>query len=194
MYSNTPHKKTDHDQDSSFHPIRHTQSDPPKLRTLHSNSPPPYSTSPPTDLSALPDTHAPEEPIIMAPNEQHAQGRAPCDSFLCHSPPANTWINVESSQSEHALLVRLPGFRRDAMRVCFLSILVLSTNTHLSTIATGKRRILHVVADSWEPGGGHFERRVSFGYDADLAQVRAEFDGEILRIVVPRHVSVTITA
>ncbi|KAF8134527.1 hypothetical protein EV363DRAFT_1323765 [Boletus edulis] len=182
MYSNSvPHKKTDHDQDSSFHPIRHTQSDPPKLRSLHSSPPPPYSTSPPADLSrvatASPATHAPEEPIIMAPNEQHAQGRAPCDSFLCHSPPANTWINVESSQSEHALLVGLPGFRRDAI-----------------TIATGKRRILHVVADSWEPEGGHFERRVSFGYDADLAQVRAEFDGEILRIVVPRHVSVTITA
>lgn len=34
---------------------------------------------------------------------------------------------------------------------------------------------------------GHFERRVSFGYDAELAQVRAEFDGEMLRIVVPRR-------
>jgi len=46
---------------------------------------------------------------------------------------------------------------------------------------------LHVVADSWEPGGGHFERRISFGYDADLSQVRAEFDGEILRVIVPRR-------
>lgn len=36
---------------------------------------------------------------------------------------------------------------------------------------------------------GHFERRVSFGYDAELAQVRAEFDGEMLRIVIPRHIS-----
>ena len=35
---------------------------------------------------------------------------------------------------------------------------------------------------------GHFERRISFGYDADLSQVRAEFDGEILRVIVPRRV------
>ena len=36
-------------------------------------------------------------------------------------------------------------------------------------------------------GTGHFERRISFGYDADLSQVRAEFDGEILRVIVPRR-------
>lgn len=65
---------------------------------------------------------------------------------------------------------------------------------------------MHIVADSWEPEGGmshhfergghilslslgHFERRVSFGYDAELAQVRAEFDGDMLRVVVPRRVS-----
>lgn len=36
-------------------------------------------------------------------------------------------------------------------------------------------------------GTGHFERRISFGYDADLNQVRAEFDGEILRVIVPRR-------
>lgn len=74
------------------------------------------------------------------------------------------------------------------------------------TLATKRRRILHVVADSWpdsdpsplgssssngEPStprtGGHFERRISFGYDADLVGVRAEFDGDMLRIVVPRR-------
>jgi HSP20 family molecular chaperone IbpA len=36
-------------------------------------------------------------------------------------------------------------------------------------------------------GAGHFERRISFGYDADLSHVRAEFDGEILRVIVPRR-------
>jgi hypothetical protein len=36
-------------------------------------------------------------------------------------------------------------------------------------------------------GAGHFERRISFGYDADLGHVRAEFDGEILRVIVPRR-------
>ena len=29
---------------------------------------------------------------------------------------------------------------------------------------------------------------MAFGYDADLAQVRAEFDGEHLRVIVPRRV------
>jgi hypothetical protein len=36
---------------------------------------------------------------------------------------------------------------------------------------------------------GHFERRVSFGYDADLAHVRADFDGLMLCITVPRRIS-----
>lgn len=34
---------------------------------------------------------------------------------------------------------------------------------------------------------GHFERRVAYGYDADLGQVRAEFDGEHLLVRVPRR-------
>lgn len=74
-----------------------------------------------------------------------------------------------------------------------------------STLSTRKRRTLHLVADSWEKEGGqcnyikffdnilihlpslgHFERRISLGYDADLSQVRAEFDGELLSVVVPR--------
>jgi HSP20 family molecular chaperone IbpA len=46
---------------------------------------------------------------------------------------------------------------------------------------------LHLLADSWAPGGGHFERRIAFGYDADLGLVRAEFNGEMLTVVVPRR-------
>lgn len=34
--------------------------------------------------------------------------------------------------------------------------------------------------------GGHFERRISFGHDADVVQIRAEFDGEMLRVYIPR--------
>src|ERR1700761_6407312 len=63
----------------------------------------------------------------------------------------------------------------------------LTLTTYSSTLATKRRRILHVVADSWEDGGGHFERRISFGYDADLMHVRAEFDGELLRVIIPRR-------
>ncbi|KAJ7873789.1 hypothetical protein B0H14DRAFT_2343973, partial [Mycena olivaceomarginata] len=99
--------------------------------------------------------------------------------FLNHAPPpVDSWMEVETTQGEYRLIVRLPGFKRDGI-----------------TLATKKRRILHLVADSWDDsgatagragGGGHFERRISFGYDADLAQVRAEFDGEILRVIIPR--------
>ncbi|KAI0032102.1 hypothetical protein K488DRAFT_29414, partial [Vararia minispora EC-137] len=93
------------------------------------------------------------------------------ESFLSDAaPPPECWIAVETSPSEYNLIVRLPGFRRDAI-----------------TLATRRRRVLHLVADSWEAGGGHFERRISFGYDADLNQVRAEFDGELLRVIVPRR-------
>lgn len=156
-----------------------------------SNAPIPSSPPPAYSRDNIPDgqTHppassfnsslypAPEAPVILTPPTQaercgeDADRRAPYDSFLCHGPPPDTWIAVETSPSEYRLVVRLPGFRRDGI-----------------TISTRRRRILHVVADSWEPEGGHFERRVLFGYDADLAQVRAEFDGQILRIIVPRRV------
>jgi len=55
-----------------------------------------------------------------------------------------------------------------------------------------KRRVLHIVADNWSDSGGHFERRVSFGYDADLVNIRAEFDGETLKIAVPRRVALRV--
>ncbi|KAJ6625775.1 hypothetical protein B0H10DRAFT_589928 [Mycena sp. CBHHK59/15] len=100
------------------------------------------------------------------------------EPFLSHAPPpVDSWIEVETTQAEYRLIVRLPGFKRDGI-----------------TLATKKRRILHVVADSWEEGGGHFERRISFGYDADLAQVRAEFDGELLRVIIPRRIPASLSA
>ncbi|KAI0335149.1 hypothetical protein GY45DRAFT_1343075 [Cubamyces sp. BRFM 1775] len=96
---------------------------------------------------------------------------APYEPFLAHAPPPqDSYIAVDTKPTEYRLIVRLPGFRRDAI-----------------TVSTRKRRILHVVADSWEPNGGHFEQRISFGYDALLAQVRAEFDGEHLQVIVPRR-------
>ncbi|KAI0066280.1 hypothetical protein BV25DRAFT_1797005, partial [Artomyces pyxidatus] len=117
----------------------------------------------------------PAPPTILAPPAPpgHDSGnRAPHEPFLSDAPPpADSWIAVETVASEYTLVVRLPGFKRDGI-----------------TLATRRRRILHLVADSWEPGGGHFERRISFGYDADLSQVRAEFDGELLRVIVPRRI------
>jgi len=44
---------------------------------------------------------------------------------------------VETLQHEYKLHARLPGFTQDGI-----------------TLATKRRRILHVVADKWENGGG----------------------------------------
>lgn len=91
------------------------------------------ATYSPTASSSYP---APEPPIILAPSSD-GPGQ-PYDPFLSHAPPpADSWIQVETSQGEYRLNVRLPGFRRDGI-----------------TLATKRRRILHVVADSWENGGG----------------------------------------
>ncbi|KDQ57402.1 hypothetical protein JAAARDRAFT_193736 [Jaapia argillacea MUCL 33604] len=100
-------------------------------------------------------------PTILTPSpleSRRSRRSAAYEPFLSHAPPPiDSWIAVETLAREYRLLVKLPGFRRDAI-----------------TLATRRRRILHVVADSWEPTGGHFERRISFGYDADLAHTLAE--------------------
>jgi HSP20 family molecular chaperone IbpA len=71
---------------------------------------------------------------------------------------------------EYQIHIKLPGFTWDGI-----------------TLATKRKKILHVVADRWDKTGGHFERRVAFGYDADLTQVKADFNGDMLRIGVPRR-------
>lgn len=134
---------------------------------------PPPPPSPALASRGLPP---PAPPTILDPppvrSSTARSSRAPHEPFLNDAPPPpDSWIAVETSPEEYRLIARLPGFRRDAI-----------------TLAARRRRVLHVVADSWEPDGGHFERRISFGYDADLGHVRAEFDGEILRVIVPRRV------
>lgn len=43
------------------------------------------------------------------------------------------------------------------------------------TLATKSRRTLHIVADRWErESGAHFERKITFGDDADLAKIKAQ--------------------
>jgi len=125
---------------------------------------------------------SPDPPVILPPENNTSQSsfpsQAPYLPFLSHAPPPeNSWIEVETLQHEYKLDVRLPGFTREGI-----------------TLATKKRRILHVVANKWENGGGFFERRISFGYDADLAQVRADFDGLMLHIMVPRRIPPVRTA
>ncbi|KAF8160737.1 hypothetical protein B0H34DRAFT_697904 [Crassisporium funariophilum] len=115
----------------------------------------------------------PEPPVIL-PENYNDDGRPSSSSraFLSSTPATDSSIEVHTKQHEYQLLVRLPGFNFDSI-----------------TLATKRKRILHVVADRWENGGGHFERRIAFGYDADLNHVKAAFDGEMLRISIPRRIS-----
>ncbi|KAF8639554.1 hypothetical protein AX17_001458 [Amanita inopinata Kibby_2008] len=158
-------------------------SDIPPLSRFGSSRP---VTSSSTSSSSSYYLEPPEPPMILPPDPYVPQSdtasqndgtsgtgvqQAPHVPFLSHAPPpADSYIEVETTLREYRLLVKLPGFCRDSI-----------------TLASKRRRILHIVADRWEGEGGHFERRISFGYDADLVQVRAEFDGEMLRVVVPRR-------
>ncbi|KAF8601117.1 hypothetical protein BDV93DRAFT_446323, partial [Ceratobasidium sp. AG-I] len=70
------------------------------------------------------------------------------------------------------------------------------------TVATRRGRLLVIAADRWDtdpapfsldpahvpahPPPAHFERRITFGWDADMARIRAEFDGQVLHVSVPR--------
>ncbi|KAJ7578723.1 hypothetical protein C8J56DRAFT_1111840 [Mycena floridula] len=127
------------------------------------------SPAPPTILPTPPLPDHPETP----PKSPVRAGfnQAPYTAFLSHNPPPpDSFIQVETTEETYLLNVRLPGFSRDGI-----------------TLAAKKRRILHIVADSWGNGGGHFERCVALGYDADFGRIRAEFEDEILRVSIPRR-------
>ncbi|KAF9478801.1 hypothetical protein BDN70DRAFT_765341, partial [Pholiota conissans] len=111
----------------------------------------------------------PEPPVIL-PDDSRPTSSTSSRIFLNNTPAPDSTIEVHTLQHEYQLHIRLPGFSWDGI-----------------TLATKRKRILHVVADRWDNGGGHFERRVAFGYDADLTQVKADFNGEMLRISIPRR-------
>jgi len=160
-----PYSPSEASSSRTGHPLPENTSD---MRSMHR----PHPALPSSSSRGLPP---PAPPTILDPPPERLnsfrRSRAPYEPYLSDAPaPPDSWIAVETSPVEYRLVARLPGFGRDSI-----------------TLAARRRRVLHVVADSWEPGGGHFERRISFGYDADLSHVRAEFDGEILRVIVPRR-------
>lgn len=77
-----------------------------------------------------------------------------------------------------------------------LGSLVIETIMPMSTYAFASLGVLSLVlllVSAIHHSTGHFERRIAFGYDADLSQVKADFDRGILRISVPRRAP-TITS
>lgn len=124
------------------------------------------STRSPDGASAISDRPLPPPapPTVLTPPPpplSHDRGpAAPYEPFLAHAPPPqDSYIAVDTKPAEYRLLVRLPGFKRDAMYVhapitCFSLADAPLLFALISTVSTRKRRILHVVADSWEPNGG----------------------------------------
>jgi HSP20 family molecular chaperone IbpA len=87
------------------------------------------------------------------------------------SQSLNPSVSVNTLKESYEIAVRFEeiGMRRDGI-----------------TLSTRRRRVLHIQADDYGATGGHWERRIGFGWDADLKNVRAEFDGAMLRVLVPR--------
>jgi hypothetical protein len=127
-----------------------------EMRSTHR---PPPQAAPISSSHGLPP---PAPPTILDPPPMRRSltrsSRAPHEPFLNDAPPPpDSWIAVETTQVEYRLVARLPGFRRDAMCVvCSVTSACSLTNLYHAkrTLAARRRRVLHVVADSWEPGGG----------------------------------------
>jgi HSP20 family molecular chaperone IbpA len=91
--------------------------------------------------------------------------------FLETRPAPSTDFHIETHLNHYTLKTTLPGFGIDGI-----------------TLATKHHRQLVIVADKWdEQNGGHFEKRINFGTDADLRSTSAKFDGTLLKITVPRR-------
>ncbi|UZJ56864.1 hypothetical protein CBS101457_006184 [Exobasidium rhododendri] len=85
--------------------------------------------------------------------------------------PASTDFQIETHATHYTLKTRLPGFTLDGI-----------------TLATKHHHQLFIMADKWDDSnGGHFEKRITFGDDADLRCTKAKFDGSLLDITVPRR-------
>ncbi|KAL5632295.1 hypothetical protein ACGC1H_000338 [Rhizoctonia solani] len=119
-------------------------------------------------LAPPPHVHTPpvHPPSYEYPFLPHHPPRQPLEVRVEENPPG-----PGSEGGSWVISVRLPGFAPDGI-----------------TVGTRRGRVLMIVADNYnDDDGGHFERRISFGYDADMAAIRAEFNGDILRVTVPRR-------
>lgn len=99
----------------------------------------------------------------------------PHRQFLANSglPPPDCgtgYIAVSTSTSHYEILVRLEGVSLDSIM-----------------LSTRRNRVLHLSAERYTSRGGHWERKIRFGWDADLKGVKADFDGEVLKVLVPRE-------
>ncbi|KAG8739838.1 hypothetical protein FRC10_005068 [Ceratobasidium sp. 414] len=125
---------------------------------------PPYIHTPPSSPSARPYAYP-----FLPPNEPRGADR-----------PS---VTVDVRPDKYLLVCRMPHFHHSSI-----------------TVATRRGRLLVIAADRWDtepapfnldanirPLPAHFERRITFGWDADMTRIRAEFDGQVLHVSVPRR-------
>jgi hypothetical protein len=98
----------------------------------------------------------PAPPTILDPppaREHSARNfRAPYEPFLSDAPPPpDSWIAVETSQTDYRLNVRLPGFRRDAM--CVILFFMTSTSPLTDYITFLKNPSCGAAEDTARCGG-----------------------------------------
>ena len=172
--------------------VIHSAASPRPSRRVSSSSSPQNSSS--NCCPHLPPSSPPPPPIPTSNPYPHISSSNSCPyiPFLSSSDaPPDCNIDIQAHSNLYFILVNLPGFSSQDI-----------------TLATKRRRILHLVADKWGEGGGlylfflascalitnksrefsgHFEKKIVFGYDADLTRVRAEFDGDLLTVTIPRR-------
>ncbi|CAE6336533.1 hypothetical protein RSOLAG22IIIB_11924 [Rhizoctonia solani] len=140
----------------------------------------------PTPLCGPPP---PEPPHIHTPPSS-PEARPYAYPFLPSYEPrgdARPSVSVDVDTDKYVLACRMPHFDHSSI-----------------TVATRRGRLLVIAADRWDalepaplsldpalipnpPQPAHFERRVTFGWDADMTRIRAEFDGVTLHVTVPRR-------
>ncbi|CEL58638.1 hypothetical protein RSOLAG1IB_08701 [Rhizoctonia solani AG-1 IB] len=150
---------------------------------------PTLASSLPSPSPSLCGPPPPEPPHIHTPPSSPS-ARPYAYPFLPSCEPrgdAMPSVSAEVSPDKYVLSCRMPHFDHSSI-----------------TVASRKGRSIVIAADRWgavepfplsldptlipgPPQPAHFERRVTFGWDADMTRVHASFDGVTLRVTVPRR-------
>ncbi|KAG9118816.1 hypothetical protein FRC07_006488 [Ceratobasidium sp. 392] len=159
---------------------RHASLDSPRERP---NIVAPGTFTPPTSTApALNGPPPPDPPHIHTPPSSPSARPYAYPFLPSHEPRGadRPSVTVDVRPDKYLLVCRMPHFNHSSI-----------------TVATRRGRLLVIAADRWDtepapfsldaPPPAHFERRITFGWDADMTRIRAEFDGAVLHVSVPRR-------
>lgn len=93
--------------------------------------------------------------------------------------PVDQRMMITTRPSYYSLSILMPGFPLDGITM---------------TITGPYGRTLHIMANRWKADRcDSYERRITFGWDVQLSDIRAHFDDGYLKIEVPRKASASPT-